>query len=257
MDRQYQLVKEDEYNKWALENIPSHLNSNQWLVDQWWTVHPGHRTHPMVACFSDVYVFEKITIQFIQHFGQTWFVDPPENVNIVMGRVIGKIFGVKQDVNDGTVKTTGLDPNYHYRRCEVLESEIPLVYAVEVQYDSPTSPDRKSVQSITGWNPLSVGTSSTWLINRLRGSRTPSRQSIGSEDSLTPSMISYLERAEYWGQYDYPPREEQFACELVVLEDSDPGESIDSSENRFLDWLEEAYSLGSGSSVRRRKFGLK
>ena len=113
-----------------------------------------------------------------------------------------------------------------------------------VQYDSPTS-------------PKSVGASSTWLVNRLRGSRTPSRQSIGSEDSLTPSMISYHERAEYWAQYDYPPREEQFACELVILEDSDQGESIDSSENRFLDMLEEQYSLGSGSSVRRRKFGLK
>ena len=113
-----------------------------------------------------------------------------------------------------------------------------------VQDDSPTS-------------PKSVGTSSTWHVNRLRGSRTASRQSIGSEDSLTPSMISYLERADYWDQYDWPPREEQFACELAILEDSDQGESIDSIVHRFLDWLEEQYSLGSGSPVRRRKFGLK
>ena len=70
-------------------------------------------------------------------------------------------------------------------------------------------------------------------------------------------MISYLERADYWDQYDWPPREERFACELADLEDTDRGETVGSSENSFLDWLEEAYSLGSGSSRRRRKFGLK
>ena len=230
-------------NKYMLENSPSHLNSNQWLVDHWWTVHPEHRTHPMDACFSDVYVFEKISICYIQHFGQTWFVDPSQNVNIVMGRVIGKIHGAKQDAYDGKVKTTGLDPTIHNRRCEVLESEIPLVYAVEIKDDPPS--------------PKSIGSSSTWIINRLRGSRTPSRKSIGSEDSLTPSMISYLERAEYWDQYDWPTRGEQFECELADLDVPDRGETIDSSEAEWLSWLAEAYSLDSGSSRRRRKFGLE
>ena len=237
------MVRE-EYNKWALENSPSQLKPNQWLTDPWWTVHPGHRAHPMDACFSDVYVFEKRTIQYIQHFGHTWFVDPPENANIVMGRVIGRILGVKQDANDGTVKTTDLGPNYHYRLCEPQESEIPLVHAITVQDGPPSS-------------PKSVGSSSTWIINRLRGDQTPSRKSIGSEDSLTPSMISYLERADYWDQYDWPPREEQFACELADLQDTDQGETIGPSENGYLDWLEEQYSLGSGSSLRRRKFGPK
>ena len=120
----------------------------------------------MVACFSDVYVFEKITIQLVQHFGQTWFVDPGENVNIVMGRVIGRIFGVKQDANDGTVKTTDLDPTYHYRLCEISESEIPLVHAITVQDGPPSS-------------PKSVGSSSTWITNRLRGDQTPSRNQSG------------------------------------------------------------------------------
>ena len=172
MEEQCKKVRE-EYNKWALENIPSDLKPNQWLTDPWWTVHPGHRAHPMDACFSAVYVFEKRTIQYIQHFGHTWFVDPPKNANIIMGRVIGRILGAKQDASDGTAKTTDLDPNYHYRRCELQESESPWDHINMVQDDSPTS-------------PKSVGTSSTWLVNRLRGSGTPSRQSIGSEDSLTP-----------------------------------------------------------------------
>ena len=238
------MVSEDYNNKWVLGNSPSHLNSNQWLVDHWWTVHPEHRTHPMDACFSDVYVFEKISICYIQHFGQTWFADPFQNENIVMGRVIGKIHGVKQDAYDGKVKTTGLDPTIHNRRCEVLESEIPLVYAVEIKDDPPS--------------PKSIGSDhSTWIINRLRGSRTPSRKSIGSEDSLTPSMVSYLERAEYWDQYDWPAREEQYECELADLVSTPRGETIDSSEAEWLSWLAEAYSLDSGSSRRRRKFGLK
>ena len=47
-------------------------------------------------------------------------------------------------------------------------------------------------------------------------------------------MISYLERAEYWDQYDYPPRSEKFACELVDLEEYDPGETVGSSEAEYL-----------------------
>ena len=88
--------------------------------------------HPMDACFQDVYVFEKIPIPYIQHFGHTWFVDFSENMNPVMGRVIGKIHGVKLDGKDGMVKTTSFDLSSHNRLVEQNEFDIPLVYAKEV-----------------------------------------------------------------------------------------------------------------------------
>ena len=202
------------------------LTPNQWFVDHWWTVHPEYRMHPMDACFSDVYLFEKFSIEFIQHFGRTWFIENSEAVNPVMGRVVGKIHGLSMNLDSGEVRTTDLDPNYHSRLIEVLESEIPLVYAVEVKDEPPIN--------------------------------SSPRHSTCSEDSLTPSMVSYLERADYWDQYDWPRAAERFPCEYVDLDDHyEEGDTVGSSEAEWNSWLAEAYSLDSGSSRRRRKFGLK
>ena len=183
-------------NKRYLENCPNQFSANQWLVDNWWTVHPGHRSHPMDAYFQDVYVFEKIPIPYLQHFGDTWFVDFSESMNPIMGRVIGKIHGVKLDGNDGMVKTTSFDPSFHNRLIERYETDIPLVYAREVMDEPPK--------------------------------RLSSRISIRSYDITAESL-------------DF---------------DRSCGMTIDTSEDEWLSYLAEAYSLDSGSSRRRRKFSL-
>ena len=183
-------------NKRYLESCQNQFPTNQWLVDNWWTVHPGHRSHPMDACFQDVYVFEKIPIPYLQHFGATWFVDPSECINPVMGRVIGKIHGVKLDANDGMVKTTSFDPYFHNRLILQYENDIPLVYAKEV-VDEPVK-------------------------------RLSSRVSIRSYD-ITAESLDFSR-----------------SC----------GMTIDTSEEEWLSYLADAYSLDSGSSRRRRRFGL-
>ena len=183
-------------NKKYLESCPNQLSPNQWLVDNWWTVHPAHRSHPMDGCFQDVYVFEKIPIPYLQHFGATWFVDPSECINPVMGRVIGKIHGVKLDANDGMVKTTSFDPYFHNRLILQYENDIPLVYAKEV-VDEPVK-------------------------------RLSSRISIRSYD-ITAESLDFSR-----------------SC----------GMTIDTSEDEWLSYLADAYSLDSGSSRRRRRFGL-
>ena len=116
-------------NKYILGNSPSQLKSNQWLVDHWWTVHPGHRMDPLGACLSEVYVIGKISIPYPQHLGEAWFADPPQHHNVLVGRVFGKIHGVNWDACDGKIKTTCLDPTVHGRRVELQEFEAPLVYA--------------------------------------------------------------------------------------------------------------------------------
>ena len=145
-------------NKFILENSPIQLNSNQWFVHHWWSFHPGHRMDPLGACLSGVYVIGKISIPYLQHLGEAWFVDPPQHHNVVMGRVIGKIHGAKRDACDGKIKTTCHDPTVHSRCVELHEFETPLVYACEFRHE-PASP--KSIAR--------------------------------SEDSHTPSMVSYLE----------------------------------------------------------------
>ena len=120
-----------ENDKIRMMSCAPQLTPNQWFVDHWWTVHPEHRMHPMDACFSDTYLFEKFSIPFIQHFGRTWFIENSQAVNPVMGRVIGKIHGLTMNDCNGEVRTTDLGPNYHSRLVEIFESEIPLVNAVE------------------------------------------------------------------------------------------------------------------------------
>ena len=177
-----------ENDKIRMLSSAQQLNPNQWFVDHWWTVHPEYRTHPMDACFSDVYLFEKFSIGFSQHFGRTWFIENSQSANTVMGRVVGRIHGLAMNLCSGEVRTTDLGPNYHSRLVQVLESEIPLVHAVEVKGEPPKS--------------------------------SSPRDSIRSEDSLTPSMISYLERAEYWDQYDWPRGSEKFPCAYAELDDN-------------------------------------
>ena len=202
-------------NQQNLEWLHGHkLKYHQRFVDSQWTT--PQVSHPADNQISGVYIFERIPIEFVQSYECVWYVEPPKNVNIIMGRVFGKIMGVAKCSVNG-LKTTGFNHNIH---CKFATShnnneEIKVIGRPVIHIEPEKLP-------------------------------TP-RVSTTSKQSFVDSVIEAR-----WDRYDmYPSRE--VASLISDRSNRVSYTTLNTSEAEFADWLEEAYSLGSG----RKKYGLR